>query len=108
MTLRDKVESYYVRDGMGVDCIEQRMREDRSRFYGHVQGKNSDDLVSRVRDLKVGGKRVRGRPFTRWDSVIGKDMTFCGLKKEMVHDREEWRCAIRMPTLYQLGQRQER
>ena len=41
-------------------CIEQRMREDRLRFYGHVQRKNSDDLVSRVRDFKVLEESVLG------------------------------------------------
>ena len=108
VTLKDRVENDYIRDGMGVNCVQQKMRESRLRWYGHVQRKPQEDLVSRVRDLKVGGKRSRGKPKTRWGSLVEKDMKFCGLKEDMVHEREKWRCAIKMPTLAKLGQRQGR
>ena len=108
VTLKDRVENDYIRDSMRVHCVEQKMRESRLRWFGHVSRKPRDDLVSRVRDMEMGSRRGRGKPKMRWDSVLKKDMEYCGIKKEMVQDRDEWRRVIKMPTLAQLGQRQGR
>lgn len=108
VTRKDRFENEYIREGMGVNCIEQKMRECRLRWYGHVNRKGSEEVVSRVRSIDLGVRRGRGRPKTTWGKVLEKDMAFCGLGRDMVWDRDEWRRSIKMPTLAKLGQRQGR
>ena len=104
VTRKDRIENEYIRDGLGVSCIEQKMRESRLRWYGHVNRKGEDDVVSRVRKQKVNGCRSRGRPKKTWDATVEKDMKTCGLTQDMVFDRDEWRTLIKMPTLECLDQ----
>ena len=58
-----------------------------------------EDVVKEVRALGMVGKVRKGRPELTWDEVVRNDMKDRGLRKEMVGDRDEWRQAIRIPTL---------
>jgi len=40
-----------------------------------------------VHELKVAGKRNRGRPKHRWHDTIGKDLQSCSLNEEDAQDR---------------------
>ena len=108
VTRRDRCENYYIREEFHVHCVEQNMRENRLRWFGHVNRKGREEVVSRVRAMELGGKRSRGRPKQTWDRVLKKDMELCCLRPEMASDRNEWRMSIKMPTLGKLGQRHGR
>ena len=62
-----------------------------------------DEVVKEVRALGVIGKVRKGRPELTWDEVVRNDMKGRGLRDEMVGDREDWRQAIRIPTLVKSG-----
>ena len=47
-TRRDKVSNEDIRTKIGVTSIQEKMRENRLRWFGHVRRKPSDALVRRV------------------------------------------------------------
>lgn len=105
VTRKDRISNEYVRGSLGVMGVCDAMAQNRLRWYGHVARKQEDDIVSRVWRSGRGGKLGRGRPEQTWDQVVKGDMKARGLCEEMVKDRNEWRSAIRIPTLAKLGNR---
>ena len=62
VTLRDKVKSVDIRKELDVSSIQEKVREMRLRWYGHMQRMEENNEVRAVGDTRVPGKRPRGRP----------------------------------------------
>ena len=60
VTLRDKVKSVDIRKELGVNSIQEKVREMRLRWYGHMQRMVENNEVRAVVDMIVPGKRPRG------------------------------------------------
>ena len=58
-TLRDRVKSVDIRKELGVSSIQEKLREMRLRWYGHMQ-RMEENEVRAVGDIRVPGKRPRG------------------------------------------------
>jgi len=67
--------------GHGIDCITYMIRLSRLRWFGHVERKDSDDLVSACRHFKVNGVRNRVRGRKAWDECMKKDLIKLGLHR---------------------------
>ncbi|XP_065864081.1 uncharacterized protein [Euphorbia lathyris] len=91
-TRKDRVRNEIIRTKVGVTSIENKMRENRLRWFGHVRRRALDAPVRRTeewqRDVVVRG---RGRPKKTWRRVIESDMSLLGIEENMVVDRTEWR-----------------
>ena len=61
LTLRDRKRNDDIRLILGVECITDKVREARLRWYGHIQRREEDDCVKRILEANVGGQRSRGR-----------------------------------------------
>ena len=61
VTLKDKVKSVDIRKELGVTSIQEKAREMRLRWYGHMQRMEENNEVRAVVDMRVPGKRPRGR-----------------------------------------------
>ena len=61
VTLRDKVKSVAIRKELGVNRIQEKVREMRLRWYGHIQKMEEINEVRAIVDMKVSGKRPRGK-----------------------------------------------
>ena len=59
VTLRDKVKSMDIRQELGVNSIQENVREIRL-WYGHMQKMEENNEVRAVVDMIVPGKRPRG------------------------------------------------
>ena len=81
VTLRDRINSVDIRKELGVSSIQEKVREIRIRWYGHMQ-RMEENEVRAVGDIRVPGKRPRGRPRTRWMESEGI-CRHCGLPRRM-------------------------
>ena len=60
-TRRDKVRNEDIRTKIGVASIEEKMRENRLRWFDHVRRRPTNVPVHRVECIKLGQvKRARG------------------------------------------------
>ena len=53
-----------------TETIDQLARADSVRWYGHVLRKDKNNFLRRELDLKVKGKRKRGRPMKTWIKAV--------------------------------------
>ena len=56
------VKSVDIRKALTVNSIQQKVREMRIRWYGHMQRMEENNEVRAIVDKIVPGKRLRGRP----------------------------------------------
>ena len=91
VTLRDKVKSVDIRKQLGVNSIQEKVREMRLRWYGHMQRMEENNEVRAIVDMIVPGKRPRGR---RMDCVR-RDMQALRTTPEDAQDRTFWKSRIR-------------
>ena len=96
VTLRDKVKSVDIRKELGVNSIQEKVREMRLRWCGHMQRmqENNDEMRAFV-DTKVPGKRPRGRPRGRWMDYVRRDIRKLRIIPEDAKDRTFWKSRIR-------------
>ena len=58
----DKVRNEDIRTKIGVASIEEKMRENRARWFGHVRRRPKDSPVRRVEHINLGQvKKAQGR-----------------------------------------------
>ena len=58
---------------MGLTPIEDKMRENRLRWFDHIRRKQMDALVRRVEKIDiVQGKKLKERPKMTWMEVVKK------------------------------------
>ena len=60
VTLSDRVKSVDIRKELGVSSTQEKVREMRLRWYGHMQRMEENNEVRAVGDMRVPGKRPRG------------------------------------------------
>ena len=69
VTLRDRVKSVDIRKELSVSSIQEKVREMRLRWYGHMQ-RMEENEVRAVDDMRVPGKRPRGRRRRRSITIL--------------------------------------
>ena len=94
-TRMDKIRNEVIRSLVGIVPIEDKMRENRLRWFDHVGRRPIDAPVRRVEKIDIEqGKKLRRRPKMTWLNVITKDMKLLELEERMVADRNVWRRKI--------------
>ncbi|KAF3677843.1 Tubulin-folding cofactor B [Capsicum annuum] len=89
LTRGDRVRNVTVREKVGVALLEDKMREGRLRWFGHVMRRGTDAPVCRCERLALDGfRRRRARPKKYWREVIRHDMEQLLLTEDMTLDRK--------------------
>ena len=60
-TLKDMFESTVIERKVGVDGLEEHLRQKRLRWFGHIVRRDEEVEIKKVFELKIGQKK-RGRP----------------------------------------------
>ena len=83
VTLRDNVKNVDIRKELGVSSIQEKVREMRLRWYGHMQRMDENNEVKAVGDMRVPGKGPRGDQ--EGDGWIASEgiCTHCGSPRRM-------------------------
>ena len=111
-----------VRWTMGVSLLEHGRNEEileeanveqiatvmrgRLEWFGHVKRRDETDNWA-VAEMKMEGKRPRGRPKLRWKDTVRRDSKAWSIREEWVTDRERWNslCKTRYPAQGDGGER---
>ena len=59
--LKDMVESTVIASSVGVDDLEEHLRQKRLRWFGQIARRDEEVEIKKVFELKI-GRRKRGRP----------------------------------------------
>ena len=82
-TRPDKIRNEMIRDKIGVASIEDKIREARLCWFGHIR-RSLDAPVRRCDKLdRSDYKRSRGMPKKSWIEVIRHDLKTLGLVEDM-------------------------
>ncbi|KAK3543039.1 hypothetical protein QTP70_008749 [Hemibagrus guttatus] len=65
VTRLDRIRNEYIRGTAHVGRLGDKVREDRLRWFGHVQRRESEYIGRRILDMELPGRRQRGRPKRR-------------------------------------------
>ena len=96
-TRSDRIRNGVIRGKIGVASIEDKIREIRLRWFGHIRRRSMDAPVRRCENIdRLDYKRSRGRPKKSWCEVIRIDLKTLGLVEDMTHDRALWRSKIKV------------
>ncbi|CAN6543933.1 unnamed protein product [Malus baccata var. baccata] len=94
-TRKDKIRNEDIRGKVGVAEIEGKMRENRLRWFGHVQRRPTDAPIRRCDyGTEVQGRMGRGRPRKTLEETLRKDLEYLDLTEDMTQDRAQWRSKI--------------
>ncbi|KAM2423333.1 hypothetical protein ACFX1W_021073 [Malus domestica] len=75
-TRKDKIGNKDIRGKAGIAKIERNMRENRFRWFGHVQRRPTDAPVRKCDyGTEVQGRRGRGRPRKTLEETLRKDLS---------------------------------
>ncbi|PHU01504.1 hypothetical protein BC332_31291 [Capsicum chinense] len=99
LTRGDRVRNETIREKVGVTPVENKMREVRLRWFGHVMRRGMDAPVRRCERLALDGfRRGRGRPKKYWgegakgdeivEALIANSATF---EKKTLFSQEKYR-----------------
>ncbi|KAK3518844.1 hypothetical protein QTP70_014989 [Hemibagrus guttatus] len=95
VTRLDRIRNEYIRGTAHVGRLGDKVREDRLRWFGLVQRRESEYIGRRMLDMELPGRRQRGRPKRRYMDGINEDMKLVGASVEDAEDRDRWREMIR-------------
>ncbi|EYC44370.1 hypothetical protein Y032_0463g1909 [Ancylostoma ceylanicum] len=94
ITQLDRICNQDIRQRFGVVAIDDKLREARLRWFGHVLRAKGDKVCRIGYDLEVPGKRPKGRPKQRWLDTLHADLKLARIHPDQAHDRAIWRQRI--------------
>jgi hypothetical protein len=78
-TRRDKIKND-IREQLKVGDIKYDIERNRLRWYGHVMRMADERIPKRTLEMKLRGRRPRGKPRTRWMDQVMRDVEKRGKK----------------------------
>ncbi|MGH2507006.1 MAG: reverse transcriptase domain-containing protein [Ktedonobacteraceae bacterium] len=100
LTLRDRVRSSAIREGLNIEPLLLRIERSQLRWLGHLLRMPSNRLVQQIWNACPTGPRPRGRPRNRWRDQVLKTCERLSLRDwtgiiAAAEDRTQWRGLLR-------------
>ncbi|XP_068082743.1 LINE-1 retrotransposable element ORF2 protein [Anabrus simplex] len=97
-TRRDRIRNTAIRKVLNMKPLEKTIQEYQLRWFGHVHRMSTDRLPRLMREVRVEGRKARGRPRKTWEEGIREALQERGLSvREAVAitgDRSRWRFLV--------------
>ena len=74
VTLLEHRRNEDILEEANVDAIATVMRRRRLEWFGHVKRRGETENIRAVTEIKMEGKRPRGRPKLRWKDTLRRDL----------------------------------
>lgn len=71
VSLRDRIRSKQIREELEIEDIMEFIEKRQLSWWGHLQRMKNDRMVKQIWEARLIGRRKRGRPMEKWDSVLG-------------------------------------
>ena len=71
---KDKIRNEFISGTVKVERLGMKMRKGKLRWYGHVMRRDQEYVGRKMMEMKLPGKRKRGRPKRRILDVVKEDM----------------------------------
>ncbi|KAL6536543.1 hypothetical protein OROGR_013115 [Orobanche gracilis] len=96
-TKKDRLRNEVIREKVRVASIEDKMMENRLRWFGHLRRRPVDAPVRRLESWRtINIVKGRCRPKKTWIKLIENDMRFLGIGENMTMERQIWKERIRV------------
>jgi len=96
-TRLDRIRHEVTREKVRVASIEDKMRETRLRWFGHIKRRSENTPARWCETINVlWCERGRGRQKKSWNEVIRNYLNFVGVRKDMTQDSSRWRLQIKV------------
>ena len=82
VTKLDKIRTEIIRGTTNLREISKKVQERRLKWYGDVMRREEHYVERRVMEMKVQGRRKRGRPMRRWLDKVKDDIKEKGLSEK--------------------------
>jgi len=87
-TKLDMIRNVVIRERVGVTPLEEKLRETRLRWFGHIKRRSVNAQVRRCEAIDLlHYRRGRGRPKSSWNVVIRSDIKCMELTEDMAQDK---------------------
>ena len=84
----DIIRNVMTRDQVGVTPIEDKMREARLKWFGHIRSRSEDTPIRRCEKVDLPGcRRGQGRPKRSWSEVNTSDLKTLGLTEDIAQNK---------------------
>ena len=80
------------------ETLDRMAKANGVRWYGHVTGRDNDNIMKKEMMMEVNRKRKRGRPKLTWRGQVEESVKKVGLKIEEAAVRTGWREGVRVMT----------
>ena len=89
--LEDRINEEILEEAK-VEPIATVMRRRKLEWFGHTKRRDETGNIRAVAEMKMEGKRPRGRPTLRFYSTARRGLKAWKIKEEWATDRERWKC----------------
>lgn len=95
-TKKDRIRNEQIREEAKQDKpLINKIEEKQLKWFGHANRMTEERKVKQVMEMRVEGRRGRGRPRINWEDTVvrigrKRGKTLAEMKK-MSRDRESWR-----------------
>ncbi|PKA64424.1 ataxia telangiectasia mutated family protein [Apostasia shenzhenica] len=94
-TRKDRMRNEYIRKKVSVAPIEDKLRESRLRWFGHLNRRPIEAPVRKIELLDFAHvQKGRGRPKKTRQKTIRSDLSYLNLDKNLITDRAQWKQRI--------------
>ena len=93
----DWIRNEVIRGKIGVTSIDDKMREARLRWFGHIRRRSIDAPVWSCENIdRPDHRRSKVRPKKSWSEVIRHNLKTVGLVEDIAQDKRLWRSRIKV------------
>ena len=95
---QDRISSEEVAKRCGLKEIQEKIRQRRLQWYGHVRREEEGGVLRLVEEMEVPGQRKVGRPKKTWKEAVQQNLKVLGVDEKIALDRRSWRKITASPT----------